>query len=122
MAGLGKVNNILTRIELEVTRLKRIEGSNREEIDQAMQLLRKASPIPLPTSPSVKPSLADLPANSPKTTLYDVAANRLDGWREGKYTWDYFIEAWNECNEDDKLALNELVEANQSPYDPALHK
>jgi hypothetical protein len=122
MAGLGRVQNIWSRIELELTRLKRLDGSNQEKIDQATQLLREALPVTPVIEVKQTPSLADLPANSPKTTPYDIAANRLDGWREGKYTWDYFIEAWNECNEDDKLALNELVEANQSPYDPALHK
>lgn len=99
--GPGRFLNVMTRLSVELERMRRIGVPDKVIADIKDMLLQfKPKNGDEYTTPAVR--------KGPPTTPYALAVNRFEGFKEGKYTWEYVLEQWEQCNDDDKARLNEL--------------
>lgn len=94
----GRFNNVFKRLDVELDRMLRI-GVPKEVLDNIRSLLLKYKPADEPP----------LPARPKATTPYQIAFNRLEAYKRGEFTWEYFLSAWDKCPPDDQQALNEIL-------------
>lgn len=97
--GPGNFANIFKRLDVELDRMRRAGVSN-ELIDNFKIELLKYKPLEEP------PIYND---GKIKTTPYQVAFNRLEGYKRGDYTWEFYEQAWHQCSPEDQAALNDYV-------------
>lgn len=101
--GAGRFDNVFRRLDVELDRMRRIGVSN--------QLIDEFRASILKQRPNNQEDFA-VPAvrNGPPVTPYAIAVNRFENFKEGKFTWEYVLDAWEKCNDDDKARLNEVFQ------------
>lgn len=105
MMGAGRFDNVFKRISVELDRMLRI-GMPKADIDTIKEMLLKHRPK------NQEDFIPPSPRNGPPVTPYALAVNRYEGFKEGKYTWEYVLEMWEKCSPDDQARLNEVFQGN----------
>ena len=100
--GAERFDNTFKRLDVELVRLRRI-GVPTDIIDVFREKVLNYRP---PEVNQLPPPAVD---SRVPTTPYALAVNRFQGFKEDKYTWSYFLEAWDQCSPDDQIRLNELT-------------
>ena len=100
--GGTRFDNIFKRLDVELDRMKRI-GVNESMVNRFRGELLTYRPE---DKEEIPPSAAK---TSVPTTPYALAVNRLQGYKNGELTWEYFLKSWDECSTDDQQRLNELI-------------
>lgn len=102
--GAGRFQNIFSRLNVELDRMRRLGVPDNVIENIKEQLLQFKPKEEAYTSPAVRKH------NGPPTTPYAIAVNRYEAYQKGDFTWEYFLKAWEECSPDDQARLNEMVE------------
>jgi hypothetical protein len=104
--GPGRFENVFRRLNVELERLKRIGIPTKLIEDFKKELVRYR-----PVNPDgYVPPLYPLESRKLISSPYAIAVNRYEGFLKGEFTWEYYLKAWEECNDDDKARLNELTD------------
>lgn len=103
MAGVPRFDNIFKRLDVELDRLQRL-GVPENIIKNVKEVILAHKPV------ESEVYLSPNGRGRGPTTPYEIAVNRYEGYKDDKYTWSYFVDAWQQCNPDDQLRLNEMIE------------
>lgn len=110
-SGTQRFDNIFNRLSAELDRLQRFKLPD-DECKIIKEIILKYRPEEGPKQPSEPNELGRGIMKHRNTTPYDITVNRLDGYMNHKFTWDYVMEAYDECSPADQERLNELFKAS----------
>lgn len=103
MSGMPRFDNIFKRLDVELDRLQRL-GVPAEIVKHVKETLLAHKPV------ESEVYLSPNGSGRRPTTPYEIAVNRYEGYKDDKYTWSYFVDAWQQCSVDDQQRLNEMIE------------